>query len=385
MINDDVESFDSFDSSKSSNQNDNIDNNIKWNFADFDFFDFYYDDKSLASETNFIVNIDKDTYFRDVHLFIVRTKKITFTRDEQLVKNNLWLNLKNIALKWWTDELSDVERRMIRMIMIEQEKLFEWINLLHNKFKQFTNVAMNSLVQQRYTLRNVAVQREFREYAQKIIQLVKNVDMINVLNQLNLIYNDIDVDVRVDTLRRFKNNTTINEMLSDMNEFKHDWWAKVVKLRNNIDDQNNHNRNQLFRQDARSQQFDQYNNNNRQSQFQRQSSQFQSFQRQSFQFRYSNNAYQNQYSQQSHQSYQQAKYQNYKSADYQVDYSNNQESQHSNARTLSTSSNRLQIIVDSTNVNASNSNQQQFMSSQQSFKSLNNNQRNDYDKYAQRF
>ena len=41
---------------------------------------------------------------------------------------------------------------------------------------------MNNLMQQRYTLRNVATQRESREYAQKIIRLAKNVDMINVLN-----------------------------------------------------------------------------------------------------------------------------------------------------------------------------------------------------------
>jgi hypothetical protein len=81
---------------------------------------------------------------------------------------------------------------------------------------------MNNLMQQRYILKNVVTQREFREYAQKIIRLIKNVDMINVLNQLNFIYNDIDVDVRIDTLRRFKNNIIINEMFSDMNEFKHD-------------------------------------------------------------------------------------------------------------------------------------------------------------------
>ena len=282
---DDVESFDSFDFSKLSKQNDdNIDSNIKWNFVDLDLFDFYYDDKSLINEISFIVNTDKNTYFRDVHLFIVRAKKMTFTRDEQLIKNNLWLNLRNIALKWWTDELFDVERWMIRMIIIEQEELFEWINLLHDKFKQFTNVAINNLMQQRYTLRNVAAQRESREYAQKIIRLAKNADMINVLNELNFIYNDIDVNVRADTLRRLKNNITINEMLSDMNEFKHDWWIKVVKLRNNINIQNS--RNKLSKQNARSQQFDQYNNNNRQSQSQRQS--FQSFQRQSFQSRYSN-------------------------------------------------------------------------------------------------
>ena len=261
---DDVESFDSSDFSKSSNlDDDNNSNNIKWNSVDFDFFDFFYDDTSLISEVSLIVNTDKDTYFRDVHLFIVRVKKMILTRDEQLIRNNLWLNLKNTTLKWWTDELFDAERRMTRMIMIDQEKLFEWISLLHDKFKQSTNVVMNSLIQQRYTLRNVASQRESREYAQKIIRLIKNADMINVLNQLNLIYNDIDIDVRIDTLRRFKDSITINEMLNDMNEFKHDWWAKVVKLRNNINIQNS--RNQLSRQNARSQQFDQYNNN-RQSQ-----------------------------------------------------------------------------------------------------------------------
>ena len=81
---------------------------------------------------------------------------------------------------------------------------------------------MNSLMQQRYTLKNIVIQREFREYAQKFIRLIKNVDMINVLNQLNFIYNDIDIDVRVDTLRRFKNNIIINEIFNDMNEFKHD-------------------------------------------------------------------------------------------------------------------------------------------------------------------
>ena len=274
---DDAESFDSSESPKSSDQDDeNIDNNIKWNSANLDFFDSYYDDKSLASETSSIVNTEKNTYFRDVHLFIVRAKKMTFTRDEQLIKNNLWFSLKNTALKWWTNELFDAKRRMTRMTMTNQKELFEWISLLHDRFKQSTNVIMNSLMQQRYILRNAATQRESREYVQKIIRLTKNADMISVLNQLDFIYNDIDIDVRVDTLRRFKNNTTINEMFSDMDEFKHDWWAKAAKLRSNINTQSS--RNQLFRQNARPQQFDQYNNN-RQSQSQRQSFQFQSFQR----------------------------------------------------------------------------------------------------------
>ena len=115
----------------------------------------------------------------------------------------------------------DVERRMTKIIIIEQKKLFQRISLLHDKFKQFINVVINNLMQQRYILKNVVAQREFRECAQKIIRLIKNVDMINVFNQFDFIYNDIDIDVRIDTLRRFKNNI-INEMFNDMNEFKHD-------------------------------------------------------------------------------------------------------------------------------------------------------------------
>ena len=280
---------------------------------------------------------------------------------------------------------------MTRMTMTDQKKLVEWISLLHRKFKQSINVIMNSLIQQRYILRDVASQRESREYAQKIIRLIKDVDMISVLNQLNFIYNDIDVDVRIDTLRRFKTSITISEMLDDMNEFKHDWWIKIVKFRNNIDDQHDQNNKQLSRQNARSQQFDQYITNNRQSQSQRQSFQSQR-QIQFFQSRYQNNAYSNQSFQQSRQDYQQSKYQqSYKSIEYQtsyqVDYSNNSKNQFSNARNLFTSSNRLQITVETTNFNASNSNQQQ--SSRQFFKFINNNQQrndyDDYDEYSQRF
>ena len=223
---DNVESFDSFDSSKSSNQVDEnvVDNdNNKWNSIDFDFFDFHYDDKFIVSEASVIVHIDKNIYFRDVHLFIVRVKKLTITKDEQLVRNNLWFSLQNTVLEWWIDELSKTERRMAKMTITDQKKLVEWISLLHRKFKQFINVTMNNLIQQRYILRDAASQRESRKYAQKIIRLVKDVGMISVLNQLNLIYNDIDVDVRIDILRRFKVNIIVSEMFDDMNEFKHDW------------------------------------------------------------------------------------------------------------------------------------------------------------------
>ena len=168
--------------------------------------------------------------------------------------------------------------------------------------------------------------------------------MINMLNQLNLIYNDIDVDVKTDIFRRFKNSTTINEMLNDMNEFKHDWWIKVVKFRNNINSQNNR---QMFRQDVRQQQFDQYDNKTLSSNFQRRLNFY------SVNQFYKSNAYQNNQYIDYLRNYD---FQNY---DYQnQNYQNNQEyrsnqNQFSNV-VLFTQSTRLQIIVDSTVISTSN-------------------------------
>ena len=130
--------------------------------------------------------------------------------------------------------------------MIDQNELFEWVTLLHDRFKQSINVVMNNLIYQRYIIRNAINQRESRKYVQKIIRLIKNVNMINVLNQLNLIYNNIDIEIRSSTFRRSKKKVIVNDMLNDLNEYKHKWWIKAIKLRenNNIDF---FNRNQLFK------------------------------------------------------------------------------------------------------------------------------------------
>ena len=45
---------------------------------------------------------------------------------------------------------------------------------------------------------------------------------MNLQNQLNLIYNDIDVNVRADIMRRSKKRMTFNELLMELDEFKFD-------------------------------------------------------------------------------------------------------------------------------------------------------------------
>ena len=143
------------------------------------------------------------------------------TKRAQQVRDNLWFSLKDIAQKWYTSELSDNERRMMRMIMSDEEELSEWIILLLERFRESTNVVLQNLLKERYTIRDAANRRESREYAQKILRTARNVK-ISVSNQLNQIYNNIDMKIRVDDLRRLKKDIILNSYLKKLNEFKYD-------------------------------------------------------------------------------------------------------------------------------------------------------------------
>ena len=107
---------------------------------------------------------------------------------------------------------------MLRMTMNDENDLIEWITRLVGRFKEFNNITFQSLFIQRYTIRDVVNYREFREYVQKIIRVVKDVGM-NFQNQLNLIYNDIDVNVRADIMRRLRKKMILNEL------FIWIWWV----------------------------------------------------------------------------------------------------------------------------------------------------------------
>ena len=81
---------------------------------------------------------------------------------------------------------------------------------------------MQTLITQKYILRDAINRRKLKKYVQKIIRTTKNIEKTNIQNQLNLIYNDININVRVDDLRRSKTKMILNELLSDLNKFKYD-------------------------------------------------------------------------------------------------------------------------------------------------------------------
>ena len=192
----------------------------RWNPSDVGFFNPMYEDKSAASGAPSMEHTPKETYFRDVHLFLEHARDVASLKGDELVRTNLWTCLKGPALEWWLAELSENDKRLAKL----GNKLDEWERMLIDRFKSPTNVAIDSLLKEKYTLRDAANRREPREYAQRILRASKDAKFTDVRNQLDVIYNGLDSELRRD-IRRPKDGTTLQDFLSDLDDFKHDWWT----------------------------------------------------------------------------------------------------------------------------------------------------------------
>ena len=192
----------------------------RWNPSDVGFFHPMYDDKSVDSGAPAMEHTSKETYFRDVHLFLERARDTASIKGYELVRTNLWTCFKGPALEWWLSELTESEKRLVKI----GTKLEEWERMLIERFKSPGNVAIDALLREKYTLRDAQQKREPREFAQKILRAAKDAGLKDVKVQLDIIYNGLDSDLRRD-LRRPKATTALNEYLEELDDLKHDWWT----------------------------------------------------------------------------------------------------------------------------------------------------------------
>ena len=76
------------------------------------------------------------------------------------------------------------------------------------------------MLRKRYIICDIISRRESRKYAQKILRLIKNINIILVKNQLNIIYNDINLELQRD-VKKSKNVTIINSFLINLDDNKY--------------------------------------------------------------------------------------------------------------------------------------------------------------------
>ena len=183
----------------------------------------------------------KNTYFKDVHLFIERVKNIAIIQSEQHVRNNLFTCLKESALQWSISEIS-IE---IKQLMRYDDAIDHWTTQLLNRFKENTHVFMNTILRERYTMKNARRRRKSKKYATKILRIIKSTEFESMSNQVTIIYNELNVEFRRN-LTKSINVLSIDSFLREMNEVKNIWWQ--LAHRNNYIESSNNKRKYQFRQ-----------------------------------------------------------------------------------------------------------------------------------------
>ena len=214
-----TKSFDSFDSSEDDNDDNN---NNQFQSKHFDFFDSFHDDKSVIIDA-IMKSTNENIVFRDVHLFMIKARNFAVTKNEDIVRRNLFQCLKNDALNWYTSLLIDMKKNFLLL----NHDLNQWEKYLVKKFRKSSTKVMKELVKKSYSMTNAQHERESRKYAQKIIRLDKSTEL-SIFNQLLQIWNEFDVDFQLH-VNKFINDIKLSDFLRDLNDRKHSWWKLINK------------------------------------------------------------------------------------------------------------------------------------------------------------
>jgi hypothetical protein len=121
---------------------------------------------------------------------------------------------------------------------------FEKKNFL-KRFKKSVSVVMISLMKKKYTVKDVKRRRKSRKYAEVILRAAKSIELISEINQIFLIYNEIDVKFQRDIVMS-KANTKLNSFFTNLDDRKNVWWQLVERKRENSYESSTNTQNQYF-------------------------------------------------------------------------------------------------------------------------------------------
>jgi hypothetical protein len=178
----------------------------RWNAINLEFFDLTYDDKILIT-SKFMQHVEKNIYFRNVHLFLDRIRNFVATKKVEIMRNNLYTCLRESIMTWYTAKVSKEEKKLFKM----KNNIDVWERYLLKKFRERLNVIMITITRERYILDDVRRRRESREYADIIMRAEKSAELSSKSHLIMLIYNDLNL--------KFQRNILMFELITNIQNF----------------------------------------------------------------------------------------------------------------------------------------------------------------------
>ena len=192
--------------------------------SDVGFFDPFYDGKSINTRLG-IEHTGKETYFRNITVFINRIKDVARVKGTELLQNNLQIYLRGEALEQYTCQLTDNEKRLLSYGI----NVDEWSKALLERFGPTKASGITTIIRERYILNDAMRYREPREYTMVIIRAAQIAKLGDVYNQLDIIWNSLDIEFQSD-IDSPTVQTTLNQFLTSIDIRKQQWWTKASRM-----------------------------------------------------------------------------------------------------------------------------------------------------------
>ena len=185
--------------------------------SDVDFFDLKFDESYGPGD---VVQIERNTYYKNVYLFVKRIRDIVIIMKGEKIKINLFNCLRGVVQIWYTKNLSNLKKNALRFLNEGAEK---WCEILIQKFKKSISSALQTFIIEKYILNDVRAQRNISSFVFQIMKHVKNANINDLHEQLTWTYNVIASKfVRdVNSPNAF---ITITEFISKLKNKKKIWY-----------------------------------------------------------------------------------------------------------------------------------------------------------------
>jgi len=178
------------------------------------YFDLHLDEVYGKGD---IIQMGKDIYYRDMHLFLGQAKSVAMAKDTLPVQNSLHICLWEDAQAWYVAELSDLQWDDLNGGL----GLDNWIEMLLIHFKQSEQAALDALLSLHYTLTNLRNDHSITAYVQTIVRNRKNAGL-PTSNQLSLAWNKLDAELQRDVSWP-KYDMTIASFIEQLEKRKDMW------------------------------------------------------------------------------------------------------------------------------------------------------------------
>ncbi|CAG8253100.1 unnamed protein product [Penicillium olsonii] len=175
------------------------------------------------------------TFYLNVYVFLNQVRSIVALKTDEVVRTNLQACLREAAQAWYSSELSEQDRLILRTFPCDSE--FGWFTMLEKRFKPRAASAMAELMSSSYSWTDVRNALPASAWAQTVLRHAHAAGISGVTQQLQLAWTHLDPSLQRD-IPEPSNGTTVAAFMAQLDQ-RYGQWFDMTRARRDRRTSNN--------------------------------------------------------------------------------------------------------------------------------------------------